>query len=197
MNKTIFSIALTIIMELLNCQASGQNNDSFRMENFEDTICLHRIVLDSIYYESSLVYDIRNTRVSGLAVDAAMELFDYESYIRLILVDEDSDTEYLVFDAYYPKNMIDTMFNISQYAHETTSLFNITRSHLKIEVNNAVCAIENIYYSDKYNTKTPEQYYADNLLNKSIQDSIILESTRCRTPRAARWKPQPSLHPTA
>ncbi|MBO7493310.1 MAG: T9SS type A sorting domain-containing protein [Bacteroidales bacterium] len=145
------------------------------MENIGDTICLHRIVLDSIYYESALVYNTQNTRVSGLAVDAAIELFDYDSYVRLILVDEDSDTEYLVFDAYYPKNMIDTMFNIRQYAHETTSLFNIATSHLQIEVGNAVCAIENIYYSDKYNTKTPEQYYADKLLNKTIQDSIILE----------------------
>jgi C1A family cysteine protease len=175
MNKTIFSIALAMTMAFLNCQASDQNNDSFRMENIGDTTCLHRIVLDSIYYESSLVYNTQGTRVSGLAVDAAMELFDYDSYVRLILVDEDTDTEYLVFDAYYPKNMIDTMFNIRQYAHETTSLFNIATSHLKIEVGNAVCAIENIYYSDKYNTKTPEQYYADKLLNKTIQDSIILE----------------------
>ena len=175
MKKTIFSIALVVTMVFLNCHASGQNNDSFRMENIGDTICLHRIVLDRIYYESALVYNTPNTRVSGLAVDAAIELFDYDSYVRLILVDEDSDTEYLVFDAYYPKNKIDTMFNISQYAHETTSLFNITTSHLKIEVSNAVCAIENIFYSDKYNTKTPEQYYADKLLNKTIQDSIILE----------------------
>lgn len=175
MNKTIFSVALAMIMAFLNCQASGQNNDSFRMESIGDTICLHRIVLDSIYYKSAPVYNTLNTRVSGLAVDAAIELFDYDSYVRLILVDEDTDTEYLVFDAYYPKNMIDTVFNIRQFAHETTSLFNITRSHLKIEVNNAVCAIENIYYSDKYNTKTPGHYYADKLLNKSIQDSVILE----------------------
>jgi len=175
MNKTIFSVALAMIMAFLNCQASGQNNDSFRMESIGDTICLHRIVLDSIYYKSAPVYNTLNTRVSGLAVDAAIELFDYDSYVRLILVDEDTDTEYLVFDAYYPKNMIDTVFNIRQFAHETTSLFNIKRSHLKIEVNNAVCAIENIYYSDKYNTKTPGHYYADKLLNKSIQDSVILE----------------------
>lgn len=175
MKNNVYSIVLSMIMAFLNCHASGQNNDSFRMENIEDTICLHRIVLDSIYYESALVYNTQNTRISGLAVDAAIELFDYDSYVRLILVDEDTDTEYLVFDAYYPKNMIDTLFNIRQYAHETTSLFNIATSHLKIEVRNAVCAIENIYYSDKYNTKTPEQYYADKLLNKSIQDSIILE----------------------
>ena len=162
-------------MTFLNCHASGQNNDSFRMENMGDTTCLHRIVFDSIYYKSAIVYNTQNTRVSGLAVDAAIELFDYDSYVRFILVDDDSDTEYLVFDAYYPKNMIDTMFNIRQFAHETTSLFNITRSHLKIEVNNAVCAIENVYYSDKYNTKTPKQFYNEKLLNKTIQDSIILE----------------------
>ena len=175
MNKTIFSVALAMIMTFLNCHASGQNNDSFRMENMGDTTCLHRIVFDSIYYKSAIVYNTQNTRVSGLAVDAAIELFDYDSYVRFILVDDDSDTEYLVFDAYYPKNMIDTMFNIRQFAHETTSLFNITRSHLKIEVNNAVCAIENVYYSDKYNTKTPKQFYNEKLLNKTIQDSIILE----------------------
>ena len=85
MNKTIFSIALSMIMAFLNYHASGQNNDSFRMENIEDTMCLHRIVLDSIYYESSLVYDTQRTRVSGLAVDAAIELFDYDSYVRLCL----------------------------------------------------------------------------------------------------------------
>ena len=175
MKNNVFSIVLSMIMTFLNCHASGQNNDSFRMENMEDTTCLHRIVFDSIYYKSAIVYNTQNTRVSGLAVDAAIELFDYDSYVRFILVDDDSDTEYLVFDAYYPKNMIDTMFNIRQYAHETTSLFNITRSHFKIEVNNAVCAIENVYYSDKYNTKTPKQFYNEKLLNKTIQDSIILE----------------------
>ena len=180
MKKTIFYITLAIIMAFLNCQASGQNNDSFRMENIGDTMSLHRIVLDSIFYESALVYNTQNTRVSGLAVDAAIELFGYDSYVRLILVDEESDMEYLVFDAYYPKNKIDTMFNIRQFAHETTTLFNIITSHLKIEVNNAVCAIENIYYSDKYNTKTPKQFYADKLLKKSIQDSIILENINHR-----------------
>ena len=36
MNKTIFSIALAMIVVFLNCHASGQNNDSFRMENMGD-----------------------------------------------------------------------------------------------------------------------------------------------------------------
>lgn len=97
MKNDVFSIVLSMIMAFLNCHALGQNNDSFRMENIGDTICLHRIVLDSIYYESALVYNTQNTRVSGLAVDAAIELFDYDSYVRLILVDEDTDTEYYIF----------------------------------------------------------------------------------------------------
>lgn len=175
MKKSMFSIMLVMAMIFLNYHVLGQNNDSFRMENLGDTICLHRINLDSVFYESTLVYSIQSSNISGLAIDAEIELFNYDSYVRLIFVDEDLDVEYLVFDAYYPKNMVNTMFNIRQFAHETTSLFNITTSHLKLEVRNAVCAIENIYYSDKYNTKTPEQFYADRLLNKTIQDSTILE----------------------
>ena len=145
------------------------------MENIGDSTYLHKISLDSIYYESAIVYSMQNTNVSGFSIDAAIELFDYDSYVRLILVDEDPETEYLVFDAYYPKNKIDTMFCIRQYAQETTSLFNITTSYLKIEVRNAVCAIESIYYSDKYNNKTPKQFHADRMLNKAIQDSTILD----------------------
>ncbi len=150
------------------------------MENMTDTLYLHTITIDSVFYESTRVYSLQNSNVTGFAVDAEIKLFNYDSYVRLILVDEDSDMEYLVFDAYYPKNMIDTMFYYRQYSYETVSLYNITSSLLKIEVRNAACEIDNIYYSDKYNAKTPKQFYEDRLLNKTIQDSTIIESINQR-----------------
>ncbi len=169
--KNISKIILLLTLFLSSMSIKGQ----FSIYNKGADSNIEKINIDSTFYSSSNIYEIYDSSISGLCVTADIELYNYESYARIILVNLDYDIEYLIYDAYYPMNSIDTKYSIEEFALETNMLYNISNAIIKIEVNNAECFIGEILYST-YNYNNRIIFDANKNIQKHIQDSLIIKS---------------------
>lgn len=105
--KNISKIILLLTLFLSSMSIKGQ----FSIYNKGADSNIEKINIDSTFYSSSNIYEIYDSSISGLCVTADIELYNYESYVRIILVNLDYDREYLIYDAYYPMNSIDTKYS--------------------------------------------------------------------------------------
>ena len=176
--KNLFKIFILLILYSLSKNTEGQNS-YFSIYNKGAKNQMVKLEIDTIYYSSSTICNISDSYFSGLALSADIELYSYESYIRIILVDLNDGREYLVYDAYYPMNKISTKYSIEEFTYEANMLYNISNAVVKAEIYNAECFVKNIVYSTNlYSNK--DRFYAAKDLQKHRQDSILVNSVNKR-----------------
>ncbi len=157
--KIIKQTILTIITLFPFLFTYGQNDCfSLRANRSKDSIV--RIDIDSTFYASSIVCSISNNSFSGLSVTANVKLYNYESYVRILLYDLDDGQE--------------------NYAYETNLLYNISNAIVKVEIHNGECQIDNISYSPSLYSLDRNLFDKEKSQLKLIQDSIIIASLNQR-----------------
>lgn len=86
--KIIKQTILTIITLFPFLFTYGQN-DCFSLRTNKSKDSIVKIDIDSTFYASSMVCSISNNSFSGLSVTANVKLYNYESYVRILLYDLD------------------------------------------------------------------------------------------------------------
>ena len=105
--KTIRIVVLVVVF-LISKSNYGQSN-LFSINQFNPNFEIIEMGIDSSFYSSGLVRSITDGSVSGLSVTADIKLYSYEGYIRILLCDLDHEQDYLVYEAFYPLNSLDTL----------------------------------------------------------------------------------------
>ena len=129
--------------------------------------------IDSLFYVSGLVCSIKDGPISSLAVTADIKLNSYEGYVRILLCDLNNEQEYLVYEAYYPLNHLNTIYRIEDYAYESELLFNLSNIVVKIEIHNGECYFNKLSYSNTLYVLGKEQFDKDKRQLKNTHDSIM------------------------
>ena len=172
--KTIRIVILAVVF-LITKFNYGQNN-LFSINYFDPNQEITEIEIDSFFFFSGSVCAIPNNSISGLFVTADVKLYNYESYIRILLSDLENEQDYLVYEAFYPLNSLDTLYHIEDYAYESNMLYNLSNIIVRVEIHNGECYLNRVCYS--YTPYEYDKYRFDKEKRelKQLQDSIILSA---------------------
>lgn len=172
-NKKIITIIQLIICLNSISVFSQSNYNYFSIENVDDNH--HKVMkINKELSNSTTLSGLSNQSISSLSVSAKIKLNNYDSYVRFIMKDGINKIEYLIYEAFYPKDDIYYSINIKDYAYETYSLLNVIVEDIKVEINNAECEIKEFSYSTKENQKVASQHKQDKVKHKAKQDSLIV-----------------------
>ncbi len=176
--KTIRIVLLAIVFSF-SIFSYGQNN-LFSINQFGSDLKIIGMEIDSTFYSSGLVYSITNGSISGLSVTADFKLYSYEGYIRILLSDLEHEQDYLVYEAYYPLNGLNTPYHIEDYTYESNMLYNLSNVVVRVEIHNGECYLDRVNYSITPCELDKEQFDKDKRKQKILQDSILLASLNQR-----------------
>lgn len=136
--------------------------------------------IDSTFYSSGLVCSITDGSVSGLSATADIKLYSYEGYIRILLCDLDHEQDYLVYEAYYPLNRLDTLYHIEDYAYESNMLYNLSNVIVRVEIHNGECYFNRMSYYNTPYALDKDRFEKEKRQLKKVQDSVFLSSLNQR-----------------
>ena len=175
--KTIRIILLAVVFFIFKSNY-GQSN-LFSINQFDPNIEIIEMGIDSTFYSSGLVCSITDGPVSGLSVTADIKLYSYEGYIRILLCDLDHEQDYLVYEAYYPLNRLDTLYHIEDYAYES-NIYNLSDVIVRVEIHNGECYFNRMSYYNTPYALDKDRFEKEKRQLKKVQDSVFLSSLNQR-----------------
>ena len=171
-NKLLFPIIAAFI--LLNNSFYGFSQKNEFSLNSELAKNIKHKNINRQFNKSTNLKKIALQNISGIFVTADFSLNSYDSYVRIILRDTSDYQEYLIYEAFYPKNELNKLIKIKNYAYETTSLWNINGFEIDVQINNAICDIKKFTYITDENNLKKAEYKREKQTIKEKQDSIII-----------------------
>lgn len=176
--KTI-RIILLVVVWFISKFNYGQCN-LFSINQFDPKLGIIEMGIDSSFYSSGLVCSITDGPVSGLSVTADIKLYSYEGYIRILLSDLEHNQDYLVYEAYYPLNSLDTLYHIEDYAYESSMLYNLSKVIVRVEIHNGECYFSGVSYYNTPYVLDKDRFEKEKRQLKRVQDSVFLSSLNQR-----------------
>ena len=176
--KTVKYVLLAVVFFISQFNY-GQNN-LFSINHSDPNQKITEIEIDSSFYSSELVCLITNGPISSLSVTADVKLYNYESYVRILLSDLEYEQDYLVYEAFYPLNDLDTQYYVEDYAYESKMLYNLSNVIVRVEIHNGEYYFSRVCYSNNPYEWDKDQFDKDKRQLKSTQDSMILSALNQR-----------------